>query len=94
MSREESCFVYMQLPLSTEPVVCGRFVREQLASGDYLGRFVYGRRYRSNPMAVPIDPVHLPLSGETYRRWCLPECSGRSATRHQMRGVDELWSTP
>jgi len=31
-----------------------------------VGRFVYGRVYRSRPDAVALDPVHLPLTPTTY----------------------------
>ena len=66
MATAEECFVYIQLPQSAEVVTCGKFVREVNAFGDVIGRFVYGRRYREHPHAVPIDPVNLPLSANTY----------------------------
>jgi serine/threonine-protein kinase HipA len=62
MISERECYVYIQLPESLEVVVCGRFQHQALPRGAGVGRFVYGRRYRSRSDAVPLDPVHLPLS--------------------------------
>lgn len=59
--RVQDCYVYVQLPNSTETITCGRFSQEQTSAGT-VGRFVYGRRYRARLDAVPIDPYHLPLS--------------------------------
>lgn len=66
MSSERECYVYIQMPRSLEVVTCGRFVLTPLPGGAGRGRFVYGRSYRSRPDAVPIDPVNLPISTETY----------------------------
>jgi len=60
------CFVYITLPGAVSAVTAGRLVLETTRRGDPLGRFVYGRSYLANPKAVPIDPVELKLSGETY----------------------------
>ena len=66
-SRSESeCFVYITLPGEVSPVTAGRFELGSNRLGDPLGRFVYGRSYLENPRAVPIDPVELKLSGDTY----------------------------
>jgi serine/threonine-protein kinase HipA len=62
----EECFVYITLPGETSAVTAGRFVLGDNRVGNPLGRFVYGRSYLDNPYAVPIDPVELKLSGETY----------------------------
>jgi serine/threonine-protein kinase HipA len=61
------CFVYITLPGKTSPVTAGKFALEQTDSGTPLGRFIYGQSYLKNPEAVPIDPVELKLSSETYR---------------------------
>lgn len=66
MTSERECYVYLQLPESLEVVTCGRFWHQALARGAGVGRFVYGRIYRSRPDAVPLDPIHLPLSPRTY----------------------------
>jgi len=60
------CFVYITLPGKTSAVTAGKFVLEETESGAPLGRFVYGQSYLKNVEAVPIDPVELKLSNETY----------------------------
>jgi serine/threonine-protein kinase HipA len=62
----KSCYVYIQLPGLFTPVTCGKFEREILRDGGAVGRFVYGKSYRSRLDAVPIDPYHLPLAKEQY----------------------------
>jgi len=99
MARTDECFVYIQLPQSAEIVTCGRYVREQGALGDFVGRFVYGRKYREHPRAVPIDPIHLPLSDETYETTKLggvfgalrdsgPDAWGRRVIEHALGKLD------
>jgi serine/threonine-protein kinase HipA len=61
------CFVYITLPGKTSAVTAGKFVLEQTDSSTPLGRFVYGQSYLKNSEAVPIDPLGLKLSNETYR---------------------------
>lgn len=60
------CFVYITLPGKTSAVTAGKFVLQETGSGAPLGRFVYGQSYLKNVEAVPIDPVELKLSNETY----------------------------
>jgi len=60
------CFVYITLPGKVSAVTAGKFVLDQISSGDPLGRFVYGQTYLKNPHAVPIDPMELKLSTTTY----------------------------
>lgn len=99
MPQQEQCFVYLQLPQSREVVTCGKFVRERAANGDTIGRFVYGRSYRENPKAVPIDPIHLPLTEQTYETTRLqgvfgalrdagPDAWGRRVIEHQLGKLD------
>lgn len=66
MNSRRSCYVYLQLPGTSEVVTCGRYEREVLRDGRAVGRFVYGRSYRSRPDAVPLDPYHLPLAPTRY----------------------------
>lgn len=66
MPLARECFVYLQMPGSTETVVCGRFARETTRDGRNVGRFVYGRSYRARPDAVPLDPIHLPITPTVY----------------------------
>ena len=99
MAQKEECFVYIQLPQSDDIVTCGRYVRAQSALGDAVGKFVYGKRYREHPRAVPIDPVHLPLSGDTYETTKLegvfgalrdagPDAWGRRVIEHALGKLD------
>ena len=60
------CFVYITLPGQTEPVTAGRFALEKGRRGVPEGRFVYGRTYLARPDAVPLDPVELKLTDQTY----------------------------
>ncbi len=59
-----SCYVYVQLPGSLDVATCGKFEHETLSTGGAVGRFIYGRRYRERPDAVPLDPFALPLSDQ------------------------------
>lgn len=99
MANTEESYVYLHLPQSAEVVTCGRFVREQNGFGDVVGRFVYGRRYREDPRAVPIDPVNLPLSANTYETVKLagvfgairdagPDAWGRRVIEHALGKLD------
>ncbi|MCK5652947.1 MAG: type II toxin-antitoxin system HipA family toxin, partial [Gemmatimonadetes bacterium] len=62
-----SCYVYIQMPESTEILTAGRFQLDHLPDGSALGRFVYGRRYLDRPDAVPLDPYNLPLEPTEFR---------------------------
>jgi serine/threonine-protein kinase HipA len=55
------CYVYIQMPRSTEVVTCGRFTHTSSRRGEGVGRFIYGRTYLSRADAVPLDPYNLPL---------------------------------
>ena len=99
MSSDQECFVYLQLPGSQEVVTCGRFALARLAGGRAVGRFVYGQRYRSRPDAVPLDPVHLPISPRTYEtaklggvfgalRDAAPDAWGRLVIERMLRRTD------
>jgi len=65
-NSQRECFVYITLPGKVSAVTAGKFVLDETASGTPLGRFVYGQSYLKNPDAVPIDPVELKLSDNTY----------------------------
>ena len=66
-ARNQECFVYLEMPHSLEVVTCGRFVQEALPGGEVIGRFVYDPRYRVRADAIPLDPVHLPISERARR---------------------------
>lgn len=54
------------LPGDTHFTTAGRFVLDTTRQGDPVGRFIYGRSYRDNPNAVPIDPIGLKITTQTY----------------------------
>jgi serine/threonine-protein kinase HipA len=110
MKRGDECFVYLQMPGTLEVVACGRYVREATRSGGSVGRFVYGRRYRARADAVPLDPIHLPVTSdvrETARlggvfgalRDAVPDAWGRRVIeritgRQDLGEVDFLLESP
>lgn len=61
------CYVYITLPGQTESVTAGRFSLTTEAHGMPVGRFVYGRSYLDRPDRVPIDPIELKLSKQTFQ---------------------------
>jgi serine/threonine-protein kinase HipA len=86
MPPRSECFVYIQLPGTLQPVVCGRFERARTRDGGVVGRFVYGRSYRERPDAVPLDPIHLPLAPTVYETARLDGCSVPFGTLRPMHG--------
>ncbi len=66
MTSNTECFVYIMLPGQTEFTTAGRLVMDRTRQGQPLGKFIYGRRYRENPAAVPIDPIELKIAQTTY----------------------------
>ena len=66
MSSDRECFVYVVPPGATEFVTAGRFRVSTGPTGDPVGAFVYGRRYRERADAVELDPVELRLAGHIY----------------------------
>src|ERR1035441_5458363 len=89
-NRPTECFVYITLPGARAAVTAGRFVLEQIPSGDALGRFVYGRSYLGNPDAVEIDPIELKLSDQTYESVRLIGVFGaldRKSTRPELQSL-------
>ena len=66
MTSDRECFVYITLPDQTTFTTAGKFVLETSSRGVPTGKFVYGKSYRDNPDAVPIDPIDLKLGDTTY----------------------------
>ena len=98
ISKPQECFVYIQLPETLETVTAGRY---QLATQDGIpvGRFVYGRSYRENAAAVPLDPFDLPIVPRTFEtarmrgifgalRDASPDSWGRSVIEKQLKNTD------
>lgn len=65
MTSNTECFVYIALPGETVFTTAGRFVMDRTRQGQPLGKFIYGRRYRENPAAVPIELKIAPTTYET-----------------------------
>jgi serine/threonine-protein kinase HipA len=66
MTSSRECFVYIVLPGRTDYVTAGKLVIGETSYGEFVGRFVYGKSYLSNPNAVPIDPIELKLQEKVY----------------------------
>lgn len=60
------CFVYIALPGETEFVTAGKFRQTTDRHGVPTGRFVYGCSYLERDNRVPIDPLALKLTTNTY----------------------------
>lgn len=59
--------VFIHLPQEISPVPAGIFEHTtDPGTGEGIGRFVYGAKYRERKKAIALDPIHLPLSGEPY----------------------------
>jgi len=58
-------YVFMYLPGETAAVPAGDLELLEMGAESTLSSFGYGRRYLERPVAVPVDPVSLPLT-------CLP----------------------
>lgn len=59
--NSKECFVYITLPGETKAVTAAKYELSGLASGQPVGRLVYGKSYIARPNAVEIDPVELRL---------------------------------
>ena len=66
MTSDRECFVYIVPPGATGFVTAGRFRLTAGPTGDPVGAFVYGRRYRERADAVEFDPVELRLSARIH----------------------------
>lgn len=91
-SEAQECFVYLQLPKTTDVVTCGRL---RLERG--TGKFIYGRSYLDDPRAVELDARELRLvRGHVYTtarhggvfsalRDAAPDAWGRRVIERQFR---------
>lgn len=98
-SEHDSCYVYIQLPGTLEIVTCGRYALEARRDGTFVGRLVYGRRYRGDPRAVELDKIELPLKPGTFEtarlrgifgalRDASPDAWGRRVIEKQLGRAD------
>jgi serine/threonine-protein kinase HipA len=67
MTSEQTCFVYIVLPGTTEFVTAARFHISHTRDGIPVGELIYGKRYLSRADAVEIDPVELRLGQHQYQ---------------------------
>ena len=97
-SNTQQCFVYIQLPETLETVTAGRYQLES-QDGVPIGKFVYGRSYRENAKAVPLDPFDLPIVPRTFEtarmrgifgalRDASPDSWGRSVIERQLKRTE------
>jgi serine/threonine-protein kinase HipA len=61
-SDEQACYVYIQLPGTTQTVPCASLEVRAVGAGAFEGTFTYGKRYLERPDVVALDSFHLPLS--------------------------------
>lgn len=91
--------MYIQLPGSLEVVTCGRYELTIPRSGTAIGRFRYGRSYRSRQDAVAIDPYHLEIREDEYETTALrgmfgalrdasPDLWGRRVLERELQRTD------
>ena len=59
---QQSCYVYIQLPGTLEPVTCASLKIVEVASGVHEGTFQYGKRYLQRENTVALDKFRLPLT--------------------------------
>lgn len=102
MTFKGDCFVYIVLPGETAFVTAGRFQLVQTDTGTAVGKFIYGRSYRSRQHAVELDPVELRLRAGEFEtalmggffgaiRDAMPDSWGRKVIDRRVGGqLDEL----
>lgn len=102
MTSEQTCFVYIVLPNTTEFVTAARFRVLQTRDGMNVGELVYGKKYLARSDAVEIDPVELRLGGQKYEtarmngffgaiRDAMPDYWGRKVIEHAYKNpADEF----
>jgi serine/threonine-protein kinase HipA len=61
----QTAYVFVYLPEHSQPVVAGRFDWEPAGPAP-VGEFVYAQSYLANNVAVPLDPVALPLRAQVF----------------------------
>src|SRR5262245_29541561 len=59
--HERRCFVYIQLPGTTETVLCASLRTKALSASAFEGTFAYNKQYLQRPDAIALDPFYLPL---------------------------------
>jgi len=67
MISEQSCFVYIVLPNTTEFVTAARFEVTMTRDGNPVGKLVYGKKYLARTDAVALDPLELRLEAKLFQ---------------------------
>jgi len=67
MTSEQTCYIYIVLPGSTEFVTAARFHLSHTRDGMSMGELIYGKKYLSRSDAVELDPVELRLGSHQYQ---------------------------
>lgn len=65
--KENTCYVYAQLPGTFEWVPCASLKVREVAAGAFEGTFTYGKRYLERQNVVELDPYHLKLSSKPMK---------------------------
>ncbi|MCW7538421.1 HipA domain-containing protein [Aquabacterium sp. A7-Y] len=60
--KEQSCYVYIQLPGTFEWVPCASLRVREIGAGAFRGTFTYGKRYLERPNVIELDPYGLKLT--------------------------------
>ena len=66
-TAEQSCYVYIQLPGTAEPVPCASLKVKSVGPGVFEGTFTYGKRYLERPNVMALDRYRLPLTGRPLK---------------------------
>lgn len=66
-ARDQSCYVYIQLPDTFDWVPCASLRVTQLDGRRFEGTFTYGRKYLERPNVAALDPYHLPLTARPQK---------------------------
>lgn len=66
-TKEQTCYVYIQLPGDLASVPCASLRVREVGAGLFEGTFTYGKRYLARPNVVALDPYHLPLTDKPQR---------------------------
>jgi serine/threonine-protein kinase HipA len=61
----QSAYIFIYLPGQVQPTIAGRFDWEAAVT-PHVGEFVYAQSYLGSELAVPLDPIALPLRAQVF----------------------------
>ncbi len=61
----QSAYIFIYLPGQVHPTIAGRFDWEAAVT-PHVGEFVYAQSYLGSELAVPLDPIALPLRAQVF----------------------------